>query len=517
VKTKIISLPALLIIVLLVITACSGNTTPPETPFDDNAPPPPPRQYFEGYDEGEAHWQPGSRGIHQPVNLNGRVITVGHIEQRWQGNVVQIGAIPFTVLPSAFSEPDPAASDNYVRDRMIWDNARRVEREFNFTIEQVMVRGPVQLRHQLRTTVAAGNPFADIVMACPNLVLEAAVNNWIQPLDIIDLPGSDLLGLQIYSHFTAEGLGHTWAFNSREINTVPFTLGVNLDLIYASGGQNPVELYYNGQWTWDAMLEIMRLVTRDTTGDGTTDQWGIVGQPEELLLAFIGANDGMLTTDSLNFGLDHPNTIEAMAFVETVLHERLLRPNQRWSPSGGGNFGIFTEWWSIADGNAAFISGAMWASQYRGGRFDIPHEFAVIPLPTGPSNTSGNTWLGGWSEGLVLSQSSPWQPSQLIMVMEEYFSWAGHEPERIADTPVPWWNMITLTGDNAIRQLNARETMQLDLGVNVPQFAEILSEITQNLSPRPHPDVTWWVNRTPQEAVIYFYEQMQRELDMFFR
>ena len=513
VKSRIISLPALIIIAILLISACSGNGTPPETPHDDNAPPPPPRQYFEGYDEEETEWQPGTRGIHRPVNLNGRVITVGRAEERWASLT---RGIPFFILPSFQNEPDPATSSDYTRDRMIWDNARRVEQEFNFSIEEVVTRGPVQLRHQLRTSVAAGNPFADIVIAWPDLIFEAAVNNWIQPLDIIDLPGSDLLGLQIYSRFTAEGLGHAWAFNTTGLNNVAFTLGVNMDLINASGAPNPVDLLNSGHWTWDAMLEIMRHVTRDTTGDGTTDQWGLVGEPEALLLAFIGANDGMLTTEDLNYGLDHPNTVEAMAFLERILHEGLLRTSQRWTPTQWG-FSIQTDWWSIGDGNAAFIAGAHWSYSRNHRLIDIPHEFAVVPLPVGPSNTSGNTWLGGWHIGLVLPQSSSWQPAELLMVMEEYFAWAGHEPERIGDIPIPWWNRITLEGENAVRQLNAWETMGLDLGMNIPSFVDVLSEITNNLSPRPHPDVTWWVNRTPQEAVIYFYEQMQRELDNFFR
>jgi len=516
-KADIVKL-AIVLVLTLFITACGRNTEPPHITLDDNAPPPPLRQYFVNDNEEPIEQALRTRGIHQPINLNGRIITIG---------VLHAGSVPFTMLQSTHNEPNPATSDNYARDRMIWDNARRVEYAFNFSIEEVMPRGPAHLMSLLRTSVAAGSPFADIVMAPPEISLEAAVNNLIQPLDFISLPGSDLLGAQIYSRFAAEGLGHAWAFWTAEPETSAFTLGVNLDVVHAAGAPNPVDLYNTGQWTWDAMLEIMRMTTLDTTGSGAIDQWGIAefvnisGSGNlrrvhqcDLLRNFIGANDGMLVTEDMNYGLDHPNSIEAMAFVETILQEGLLRPNLRWSGSGATS--ITSP--SITEGNFAFITGTppwYWRGTTRAS--DLPFDFAVIPLPTGPSNTSGNTWMGGWSEGLVLPWGSSWEAAELLMVMEEYFSWAGNDWERISDVPIVWMNSVILSDEDAARQLDAMHTKRMDLGVNVPGFAAELDNIINNFLPQPHPDIAWWYNRTPQEAAVDFREPMQRELDRFFR
>jgi len=512
---QIIKLAAVLLLVLF-IAACSRRTDPPQNTHDTNAPPPPPRQYFADNSEAPTEQEPRVGGLHQPINFNGRVITVGMLQE---------GSLPFTMLPSSHNEPDPATSGNYVRDRMIWDNARRVEYVFNFSIESFIPRGPAHFMSLLRTSVAAGNPFADIVLAPPEMSLEAAVNNLIQPLDMINLPGSDLLGLQIYSRFVAEGFGHAWAFSTTEPETAAFTLGVNLDVIHAAGAPNPVDLYNSGHWTWDTMLEIMRMTTLDTTGDGTIDQWGIAEfvniagtgglrriQQCDLLRNFIGANDGMLVTEDLNYGLDHPNSIEAMAFVETILQEGLLRPNVRWSGSGSSITFSF-----ITDGNFAFMVGTPLEGSYGVMRAShLPFDFAVIPLPTGPSNTSGNTWLGGWQQGLVLPWGSSWEAAELLMVMEEYFSWAGNEPERINDIPILWANSVILSGEDAARQLDAMHTMRLDLGSNIAGVMGEMDAIVNNFIPHPHPNLLWH-NRTAQEAAVDFREPMQRELDRFFR
>ena len=512
-KSKIAKLTILFILILF-ITACGRNTAPPQITHDDNAPPPPPRQYFT--DDDHPMGQDVLRGIHTPVDFNGKIITIA----TWQE-----GSIPFTMLPPVHLEPDPATSANYTRDRMIWNNARRVEYEFNFSVEEVVTRRPSQFAQLLRTSAAAGNAFADIVLLPPDIILEAAVNNWIQPLETISLPGSDLLGLQIYSRFTAEGLGHAWAFSTTEPNPAAFTLGVNLDVIYAAGAPNPVDLFNSGYWTWDAMLEIMRATTLDTTGDGTIDQWGIAeflsfsGEGSlhrrdrcNLLRNFIGANDGMLVTEDLNYGLDHPHSIEAMAFVETMLQEGLLRPNVRRLSSGM----VLTSP-LVRDGNFAFIVGTS-PDTWRGftNASDLLFEFAVVPLPTGPSNTSGNTWLGGWETGLALPWGSAWEAAELLMVMEEYFSWAGYEWEKISDIPIIWANAIILSGEDAVRQLDAMHTKRMDLGVNVPRFAVELHNIIYNFTPQPHFDV-WWHNHTAQEVAEDYREPMQTALDRFFR
>jgi len=490
-------------ILLFLISACGRNTDLPQDNNDENAPPPP-RLHNTEDDELAVHTA-SIGGIHAPVDMGGRILRIGTLQE---------DVLSLLLSTSTRGEPDPATSTNYTRDRMIWDNARRVEREFNFSVVEDIPTGPARLAHQLRTSVAAGDAFADIVLASPDLILEAAVNHLIQPLDLIDLPESDLLGLQIYSHFTAEGLGHGWAFCSTTPNEPAFTLGVNLDLILAEGAPNPVDLYNSGQWTWNAMLDIMRQVTRDTTGDGVTDQWGLIGVPTVLLWNLVGANDGMFATDDLTPGIGHQNTIQALEFLETIQQEELIRRNYRWTRDDTG-FGYWPQVWSMAEANAAFVSGAHWDAAIINRQAVFPFEFAILPLPVGPSNTSGNTGMSGWNRGLVLPHNSPWEGAELLMIMEEYFSWAGYEIERINDIPTPWFNGIYLDGVNAIRQRDATRAVRQDLALMIPNIG--FGGIAHSLSPPPFPDHPNWQNHTPHEIAEIYYDTIQEALERFFR
>jgi len=481
-----------LLLSALMLSACGRGTTTPPPPVDPYAPPPPVA--------GPGAYTPDEN--YRPV-------------QNFDGQTLTIAALHTDNIPPAMAvanEPDPATSANYQRDRRMWDNARRVERDFNIIVEEFIER-PVRMQNILRTSSLAGDAFADIVAAPPDMILAAALGEWIVPLDTIDLQGSDLLGTQLYTRFVAEGLGHSWAFDSSEPSSPAFTLGVNLDLIAAAGAPNPVDLFNAGQWTWDNMLYIMRAVNSDT-------HYGIAGMSYYILINFIGANDGILIDDNFRNSLHHPNTLEAMYFVKTIFQEELWHSDVyvHLQPTGWSSS---RRYWFPTDGNAAFIAGADWFNTVQINDIDMPFEFAILPLPTGPSNTSGNTWLGGWNrQGLVLPNGSGWYPASLLAIMEEYFSWAGNDLEMISDIPVTWWHGVTLSGDNAHRQLDAMNHMGLDFGLNVPDFVNGLASGMSRIAGRfinlPDTGGHVWEIMTPLDAIEFFRSGMQHSLDAVF-
>lgn len=464
------------------------NETPEPTPPEPEPPVEPyePEEVYEPVEEVSRR-----SGVHEPRDLGGNTLRVGGW---WPGT------LRFSVPLGVSEEPDPATAANYFEARMIWDNARRAEQEFNFSLEEVIIDG-MEIPAVLTASVMAGDPFADIVMANGNMTLPFSMGDLIHRLDTIDLPGSDLLGPQIYSRFMAEGFGHAWAFNSSAPGTVAHTIGVNLDIINAIGAQNPVDLFNSGQWTWAAMLDIMRLATRDTTGDGNNDQWGFAGVPSELLRNFIAANDGMLVTDDLNYGLDHPNTIEAMEFVEIIFREGLWETDPAMPidiHDWGRNF------WAFQSGNSALFLCMTWNMNDG----DLPFEFAVVPIPLGPSNTSGHTFLGGWRQGLVLPHGSPWSPADVLMVAEEYFAWPGIEHELLLGPALTATRNIYLTEADAQRQVNESHNMRMDMGYNIQEFMWRLPNFVYH-----------FINQemTVVQAVETYRGPMQEILDMFFR
>ena len=454
-----------LALILAVSAACNGGgddpaptaptPAPAPTVAPDDPPPPPPAEDPTEAPADEAPASAAVGGIHQPRDLGGAVLTSA---MWWEGGLAYAMSGPMD------EEPDPATSTNYFRDRMIWDNARRVEQEFNMSFGNYVSPGSMEIIPSLTASVMAGEAMADLVIMEGWFLMSAVQGDLILPLDQIDLPGSDLLGPRNYTRPSAEGFGHMWSFNTASLDANAVAMGVNLDIINAIGAPNPQDLYNQGLWTWEAMLDIMRTATTDTTGDGLIDQWGIAGQPGEILRNFIGSNDGSLATDDFEYAFDHPNTMEALEFMNAILSEGLWYsdPAQEVATwDWGRNFFAFEL------GNAAFFPSATWAIDDRS---PLAFEFAIVPVPTGPSNTSGATWLGGWRQGYTIPVAGAWDPADVLMIVEEVFSWSGDEHDLLSDGAVASARAVFLTEECVQNQLAATHTMRSDMGYNVPEY-----------------------------------------------
>lgn len=446
----------ILVLALALAVACGGDdngngVTPPEGNGGQVTPPADTPDYGNGViDQG-----PMLGGIHEPVDFGGRVLTTGGW---WHG--ILAGFRP------AYDDPDPATAGNYHMERLIFENARRVEREFGVVFEE-NIMGSDEILEVLTTSIMAGEPFADLTMANASMIFASAINNLIVPLESINLPNSDLLNRQFYTRVATQGLGHWWAYIHAEPEATGVTLGVNLDLINALGVPNPIDLYNSGQWTWDAFLDIMRTATRDTTGDGIIDQFGIAGQPGDFLPFLIAANDGPLMTDDFQYNMDHPNTIHALEFANTIFREGLWEYD-RTIGADIGDWGV--NFWAYQNGNSVFWISMTWNMNDG----DLPFEFGVVPVPLGPANTSGYTWMSAWRQGYSIPiGNSVWTPAEVLMIGEELLSWPGYEIELMTDGALNWSRHVFLTEEDAVRQVGAMFTMRLEDALNVPGFGGI--------------------------------------------
>jgi len=498
---------AIILLSALLISACGRGTTTPPPDLDPYAPPPP----VAGTYTPDPNYRPAQMygNIHPIQDLQGQTITIASMGRNFftfsgSGvNSTSISMMPadsilFDMFPNAFVEPDPATADNYPLRRGIWDNARRVERDFNFTIENVS-ESPVRLQTRLRTTAMSGEHFADIAILPPEIILAAAQGNWIVPLDTIDLPNSDLLGAQMYSRFAAEGLGHPWSFTPVAATSPAYTLGVNRDIIRAVGARCPVELYNAGEWTWDAWLEIMR---RAAETDGF---WGITGPPYALFMNMVAANDGVIVDDNFNFSMDHPNTIEAIEFMQQLMNEEIWQPERHHT---GGTLINYDR------GTTAFTTSVPWPFNFiTGFQYYVEYDFAVVPLPTGPSNTTGNTGLDSWGAGYVLHQSANFEPATLLAILEEYLSWPEWDTQ--AGFVTYWGGTWTeLANYDALRQANTATNMSFCYSRYISNVAERIDSFVMRLDPNHWSTFAPWY--TIHDKIEYLRFGMQLELDRFF-
>jgi|GEM_PF-432608 len=478
------------VLTLTLLAACSSrnqredtyNASPGET--TGNILPPPPPEETPTYTSNEPQTPSYTGGIHPAIDFGGHVLTVAGIDTN---------SFPFTLWPSAENEPDPATSDNYQRDRLIWNNARRVEHVFNLTIGENRII-PQRLLTTFRGSNMTGEPFADIVKTPGDLIFSAVRYDWLHSLSDINLPSSDLLGAQMYSRIVVEDARGAWAFMSAEPQTSAFTLGINMDIINAVGAPSPIELYNSGRWTWDAWLNIMRLAICDTSGSGRTGRrWGVGGDPGELMRHLIGSNDSNIVNENFELVWDTPNNLEAIEFFHILMREQLwgsdgwhmTGPPVEFDPADMDSYIIMSTGISRAgytggmfmDGNSAFVANVDWNIA----NGNLPFELAIVPMPLGPSNSSGTTWLGGFEDGLVLPTTSVWEPKHVLMIMEEFMSWPGNELNLLTDAPVPWGNTVFLQGVDAVRHVENFRNKRLDFACSVPNLLDRIGANVLNL------------------------------------
>jgi len=145
---------------------------------------------------------------------------------------------------------------------------------------------------------------------------------------------------------------------------------LNLEIFERDNLGDPFELYLNDEWTWETFEEIARKATRDTTGDGQIDQWGLMRLDPSVM---IGMNGGVVAKADedgyVRFAMDEPEVIEA------------LRAYYRWHTEENFTIGD----WQHIEFPAGYVAMTI-IDHWVVNRSDAPYEFryAVLPPPKGP-------------------------------------------------------------------------------------------------------------------------------------
>jgi hypothetical protein len=220
--------------------------------------------------------------------------------------------------------PDPETEENYEITRRIWNTMRQLEYTYNVTFSS-----PVMARREilptLTSTVQAGDPIADFVFLEGSWVFTALMGGLLMEAAVYAASTSDLWAENRFLMPAVVFDDQVWSFHTARPRHERTGLGVNLDILYARGAENPVDLYEQGLWTWDAFREIMYLSTRD--GDG------IIGDAATIITHLIASNDGVMVDEYRNYGFAHPHTMAALEFVYEIFDAGWFntRPGENWA------------------------------------------------------------------------------------------------------------------------------------------------------------------------------------------
>ncbi|MEN9936159.1 MAG: hypothetical protein RLZZ387_2738 [Chloroflexota bacterium] len=235
----------------------------------------------------------------------------------------------------------------------------------------VHIPGQSDFRKRLGADFAAGTP-ADIVLLNYRRYAAFAARGAFEPLGPY-LDRSDVIST---GDFYAEALApFTW---DGTLTCIPQNLSslvvyYNKDLFDQAGVAHPA-----AGWSWDDFLAAARALTRDTDGDGTTDQYGI-GTEVSLLRAapFIWQNGGSLVDDPQHptrLTLDSPEALEAVRWFTELQTRHHVAPDAAAEETEGSESRF------LAGHMAMFLNSRRGVPTYRA---SASFDWDVAALPQG--------------------------------------------------------------------------------------------------------------------------------------
>ncbi|MBK9056044.1 MAG: sugar ABC transporter substrate-binding protein [Chloroflexi bacterium] len=166
--------------------------------------------------------------------------------------------------------------------------------------------------------------------------------------------------------------GALWGL-PRDVST--FALYLNLDLIAEAGAADPRELAANGEWDWDAFLEVaqaVRALGTDIYGYGANAWWGPYGTWMN------AAGGGFFNEDRTACNLDSAESLAGLTFEQSLYQEFDVAV-----PYGEDSEPPYRA------GKVAMFQNGRWATP---GTRTVTFNWDVVELPKGPSGSAGN-WL----------------------------------------------------------------------------------------------------------------------------
>lgn len=351
--------------------------------------------------------------VDQNMDLGGRTIKIVYDSSTSPGD-------PPTEAQLA-ENPKAAVRYNIIQNAM---------KKMNFNIDWVQVSNDTILSDYMNAT-AAGLKFADIIYSSPKRLFPTLpVKQLLVPIDnFIDFENDPLYNSDYFKSGT-EFLGRRWGFG------VPYALGYatfyNRDIFAKEGLPYLEEVYEQGNWTWDTMVEYARATTHDNNGDGTIDQWGLVlgniqGATEALMFSngadFIRYDSAQNT---YKFAANDVKAAKALQLISDMINSyKIATPD-----SSGIKFDKFPV--AILMGKYVFDG-----KSYK----KINMNYGVVPLPKGPDvSTTQFVEANGVSAYFIPVNTDP--KVSAAVIREAFTYWDPSKPEYLTKTDILYGSTI---------------------------------------------------------------------------
>lgn len=274
-------------------------------------------------------------------------------------------------------------------EEAVLDMRRAAEQRYNFRVRELFIAPMIEIQELAAMSIMAGDPYAHVMAFQPMMWGPLHAQGMFAPL----------VGPSIDFNDTSQT---SWVHNvvdATRRNGNPYGYGYispvgggiywNLRLFEEAGldPELPFDLLMAGQWTWDAFMDILRTVNRDTTNDGVIDAVGFAALSEWTVDMAVASNNAPYVisdpaTGNLVNNTNSPEFLEALDFTRNILEEGLMV----LPPDG-------SEWnWPIlqfSEAQVAMTVGFDWMSWELQGMTDT---IGFVPFPMGP-NANNHTFI----------------------------------------------------------------------------------------------------------------------------
>jgi len=271
-------------------------------------------------------------------------------------------------------EAAKAAKDVQQADKFSKDGRKVFEDATGCTIINRPVPAGEDYVKKITTEVSAGMG-PDIVNFWPSQKPSWMIKNILRPLsDYIDFNKAIYQDNTYISQDVKKF--YTWAGKVYAVNGVQLgaRLYYNKEKFETAGLEDPLELWKQGKWDWQAFFDAGVALTQDSNGDGTMDQWGYASWFFDL--GFITSNNvNYVTYDETGlprFALDD-KFVKSKQAGEDMINKYKMCPAVWWDPNPQER---------LWNGETVMDYWGYW--EMPGMTEHMKEKLGIVPFPRGP-------------------------------------------------------------------------------------------------------------------------------------
>ncbi|MDD2268881.1 MAG: hypothetical protein PHY15_04930 [Eubacteriales bacterium] len=199
--------------------------------------------------------------------------------------------------------------DSTLINDAVFERNNMVQNKLGVKIKTVYGDSSVSCLDLLRNNVSGGNDLYDVVMPYMPAAATMAIERNLY--DLNEVPELNL-SAAYWDKNANEGLsiGNKLYFTVGAMTysdkALTLTYIFNKDVVRGNNLDDPFTLVKNGDWTIDKMLEMSRVITYDSTGDGTMnfmDTWGLYMNSSCASVYFLAADEKITSKDQYDLPL----------------------------------------------------------------------------------------------------------------------------------------------------------------------------------------------------------------------